>query len=82
MLNYFCHIVDAQEEEDAAKILENVHFLALEGKDTGLLWQVRPAYIIVHDPDVSFVRQIEVCALHLQYKTPSDTHNGPNTDDF
>ena len=46
--------------EELPEILQNVHFLALEGKDTGLLWKVKPTFILVHDPDIAFVRQIEV----------------------
>lgn len=57
-----------EEEKAVPDILQNVHFLALEGKDTGMLWEIRPAYILVHDPDIALVRQIEVhCHFPTQF---------------
>ena len=59
-LRHLFTVAEEPKKEEVSEILENVHFLALENKDTALLWEVNPVYIIVHDLDIAFVRQIEV----------------------
>jgi hypothetical protein len=38
----------------------DVTFHALESRNDGVLWDVQPAFVVVYDPDVAFVRQLEV----------------------
>ena len=65
------------DEGETSPLLQNVHFVAIDGKDMGVLWEVQPTFIIVYNPDISFVRQLEVktdsdCLekLMLAYFTP------------
>ena len=64
-------IVGEEQKEEAGKaagLLQDVYFCALDSKDVGVLWEIEPAYVIVYDPDISFVRQLEVLLtqpLHL-----------------
>lgn len=53
------------DEGETSPLLQNVHFVAIDGKDMGVLWEIQPIFIIVYNPDISFVRQLEV-------KTDSD----------
>lgn len=39
--------------------------MAIDGKDMGVLWEVQPAFVIVYNPDISFVRQLEVTTSTL-----------------
>ena len=57
---------DKQEDGETSPLLENVHFVAIDGKDMGLLWEVQPAFVIVYNPDISFVRQLEVQSTSRQ----------------
>ncbi len=58
-------LMSAESAEEQSPLLEGVHFLALEGRNMGLLWDVRPAFVIVYDPDIAFVRQLEVGSIPL-----------------
>ena len=40
-----------------------MHFYNLESKEEGVLWDVKPSYVIMYDPDMAFIRQIEVKLL-------------------
>lgn len=57
----------AEDEVEISPLLQNVHFCALDGKDMGVLWDVHPAFVIVYDPDISFVRQLEVNLLRQTF---------------
>ncbi|KAK9857610.1 hypothetical protein WJX84_003319 [Apatococcus fuscideae] len=48
---------EASEEE---ALTHFVRFYNLESKEEGVLWDVKPSYIIMYDPDMAFIRQIEV----------------------
>lgn len=41
-------------------LLKNVVFYALDSRQESILWDVKPAFVVVYDPDVTFVRQLEV----------------------
>ena len=48
------------EGEDEDGLLKNVVFYALDSRQESILWDVKPAFVVVYDPDVTFVRQLEV----------------------
>ena len=50
---------DGEDEGDEA--LRGFAFAALEKHDEGVLDARRPRYVIMYDPDIAFVRQLEVC---------------------
>lgn len=57
---------------ETSPLLQNVHFLAVDGKDMGVLWEVQPVFVIVYNPDISFVRQLEVIStLTFLLSSPS-----------
>lgn len=56
---------DLEQEGETSPLLQNVHFFATDGKDMGVLWEVQPAFVIVYNPDISFVRQLEVSSALL-----------------
>lgn len=41
-------------------LAEGVRFCALEAHEQGLLWDLAPAFVVNYDPDIAFVRQLEV----------------------
>lgn len=47
-------------EEDRGPLLRGVCFAALDSHQEGLLWDVCPAFVVMYDPDVAFIRQLEV----------------------
>lgn len=51
---------EAAVEGEESPLLKGVHFCALDGRDMGVLWDVQPAFVIMYDPDIAFVRQLEV----------------------
>jgi hypothetical protein len=59
----------AESAIEPSPLLEGVHFFALEGKDMGVLWKVRPAFVIVYDPDIAFVRQLEVRSTITHFRS-------------
>lgn len=36
------------------------HFYALDSQDPFVLWRLQPGFVILHDWDLSFLRQLEV----------------------
>lgn len=46
--------------EDLGPLLRGVRFAALDAHQEGVLWDVCPAFVIMYDPDVAFIRQLEV----------------------
>ena len=60
--------------EDDEGLLKGVEFYALDSRQESILWDVKPAFVIVYDPDVTLVRQLEVrletsCPLHNRLGT-------------
>ena len=49
---------DAEADEG---LLKDVEFYALDSRQESILWDVQPVFVVVYDPDVTFVRQLEVC---------------------
>lgn len=43
-------------------LLKDVVFYALDSRQETILWDVKPSFVIVYDPDITFVRQLEVNA--------------------
>ncbi|KAK9806779.1 hypothetical protein WJX72_002577 [[Myrmecia] bisecta] len=52
--------VEQPGQEDRSATDGRVLFSALERREEGILWEVQPAFIVMVDPDVAFVRQLEV----------------------
>ena len=46
--------------EPAGPLLEGVRFLCLEEHDVMALWEARPAFVVMYDPDVALTRQLEL----------------------
>lgn len=46
-----------------APLLEGVQLLALEAHEEGALWDLRPCFVVLFDPDIAVIRQLEVCQL-------------------
>lgn len=42
-------------------LLKDVEFYALDSRQESILWDIQPVFVVVYDPDVTFVRQLEVC---------------------
>lgn len=64
-------LADGEAEEG---LLKDVEFYALDSRQESILWDVKPAFVVVYDPDVTFVRQLEVrhnaytlSARHIQH---------------
>ncbi len=56
------HGTEAEEgEEDVGPLLRGVHFLALEARGEGALWDLRPSFVVLFDPDIGVIRELEVC---------------------
>ena len=47
-------------QAETSPLLQGVCFLAMENSPLGVLEKLQPAFVIVHDPDITFVRQLEV----------------------
>ena len=54
-----------QGDEAAAEspMMRGVMFYALESQQESLVWQVQPTHVILYDPDIPFIRQLEVSIL-------------------
>lgn len=53
--------VDGSAADGAgSQLLQGVAFHALESRNDGVLWDVQPAFVVMVDSDVAFVRQLEV----------------------
>lgn len=52
--------VAAAGGESEEGLLKDVVFYALDSRQESILWDVKPAFVVVYDPDVTFVRQLEV----------------------
>ena len=50
----------AATEQESSPLLDEVHFVSLESREAGILWEVKPIFVVMYDPDVAFVRQLEV----------------------
>ena len=48
---------DAESDEG---LLQDVEFYALDSRQESILWDVQPVFVVVYDPDITFVRQLEV----------------------
>lgn len=48
---------DAEKDEG---LLKDVEFYALDSRQESILWDVQPVFVVVYDPDITFVRQLEV----------------------
>jgi len=46
--------------ESEEGLLKDVVFYALDSRQESILWDVKPVFVVVYDPDVTFVRQLEV----------------------
>ena len=46
--------------ESEEGLLKDVVFYALDSRQESIVWDVKPAFVVVYDPDVTFVRQLEV----------------------
>ena len=55
-----CLCLVGSTEED--RLLKDVVFYALDSRQETILWDVKPSFVIVYDPDITFVRQLEVNA--------------------
>ncbi|KAL3151984.1 hypothetical protein ABBQ32_001106 [Trebouxia sp. C0010 RCD-2024] len=52
-----------QPSEDAESdqgLLKDVEFYTLDSRQESILWDVQPIFVVVYDPDVTFVRQLEI----------------------
>lgn len=55
------HLFACVSEGDAeGELLKDVIFYALDSRQESILWDVKPSFVIVYDPDITFVRQLEV----------------------
>ena len=59
-------------------VLAGVTFHALEGRAESVLWDLRPAYVIMVDLDLAFVRQLEVTAASASYQSVRLFQNCPH----
>ncbi|GIL92347.1 hypothetical protein Vretifemale_19875, partial [Volvox reticuliferus] len=41
-------------------LLRDVHFVSLDGHDEFVLWRLKPSFVIMYEPDLAFLRQLEV----------------------
>lgn len=51
---------EAAQASETEGVGRFVRFYNLESKEEGILWDVKPSYVIMYDPDMAFIRQIEV----------------------
>ena len=59
-----CTMCAGGTKEDG--LLTDVVFYALDSRQETILWDVKPSFVIVYDPDITFVRQLEVNASSLE----------------
>ena len=52
--------IAAAAGESEEGLLKDVVFYALDSRQESILWDVKPGFVVVYDPDVTFVRQLEV----------------------
>ena len=52
-------VLTADAESDEG-LLKDVEFYALDSRQESILWDVQPVFVVVYDPDITFVRQLEV----------------------
>ncbi len=55
-----CNAVQEEAAEDLGPLLQGVLFAALDSHDEGLLWDVCSRFVVMYDPDIAFIRQLEV----------------------
>ena len=48
---------------EGAPLLKGVQLLALEAHEEGALWDLRPCFVVLFDPDIAVIRQLEVRQL-------------------
>ncbi len=53
------HTGQAAVDEELGRLLQGVAFAALESHQEGELWAARPAFVVMYDPDIAFIRQLE-----------------------
>lgn len=46
--------------EEEAPLLAGVRLLALDSHDDVRVWEEAPAFVVMYDPDIAFIRQLEV----------------------
>ena len=63
-----CLCLVGSTEEDG--LLKDVVFYALDSRQETILWDVKPSFVIVYDPDITFVRQLEVNASRHECLRP------------
>ncbi len=51
-----------------------VRFYNLESREEGILWDTKPSYVIMYDPDMAFIRQLEVMTPTHPCLWPSIAH--------
>ena len=52
---------EADKDQPADEGLgQYVRFYNLESREEGILWDTKPSYVIMYDPDMAFIRQLEV----------------------
>lgn len=63
-------MVEPVEEE--APLLAGVQLLALDSHDEADVWEPGPAFVVMYDPDIAFIRQLEVCRTSTGLRIRSD----------
>ena len=56
-----CGLAEPAEEPEAP-LLEGVRVLALDSHEDGQAWSPPPGFVVMYDPDIAFIRQLEVRA--------------------
>ena len=57
---------EAEKDQPADEGLgQYVRFYNLESREEGILWDTKPSYVIMYDPDMAFIRQLEVTVSPL-----------------
>lgn len=56
--------------EEETPLLAGVRLLALDTHDDVRVWEEGPAFVVMYDPDIAFIRQLEVCARTLHPLQP------------
>ena len=65
--------IAAAAGENEEGLLKDVVFYALDSRQESILWDVKPGFVVVYDPDVTFVRQLEVQRHLSQSLKPSSS---------
>ncbi|GLC33404.1 hypothetical protein PLESTB_000071900 [Pleodorina starrii] len=50
----------SQPSSPPPPLLVDVHFVSLDSHDEFVLWRLRPSFVIMYEPDLAFLRQVEV----------------------